>query len=208
MWVVCDKENGYFSFIPNANRESDKRQWLPTDTARLRHTHLLEPVPGIDVPPAPESIITFVRGTTVLVFPVATRKFQFHDFIMRAAGLPCDTDFSDDEEDKKKLGAASNVVFEYSGELPNTYNISCALDALHTSDFNMKSVSNSDLDLLRATMEELLEIEDTIDELEKEVLIGGMGVIDVHFKTEVTPPLIEDPEVPDGKRRRIPPSEK
>ncbi len=42
----------------------------------------------------------------------------------------------------------------------------------------MKSVSYSDLDLLRATMDEA-----TIGEDDKDVLIGGMEVIEDHFKT-------------------------
>jgi hypothetical protein len=49
----------------------------------------------------------------------------------------------------------------------------------------MKSVSKSDLDLLRATMDELLsiDIEDPIDEADIDILIGGMEVIDDYFKT-------------------------
>jgi hypothetical protein len=55
----------------------------------------------------------------------------------------------------------------------------------------MNSVSNSDLDLLRATMDKLLLLtmdEDTIDEVDKDVPIGGMDINDDHFKTEGTPP--------------------
>ena len=48
----------------------------------------------------------------------------------------------------------------------------------------MKSVSNSDLDLLRATMEELLsiDIEDPIDEVDVDILIEGEEVVDDYFK--------------------------
>jgi hypothetical protein len=100
------------------NRATDVRLWSLAEG--YRHPHLIESEPGIHEPPAPECINTFIRGKKVVAFPVAARKFQFHDFVMRASVLPCDTDFGDDEEDKKKLGATSNVVFEYSGELSNT----------------------------------------------------------------------------------------
>jgi hypothetical protein len=176
MSVICDKDNGHFSLIPNTDNAPDMRRWYAMDSFNL--PHLLDALPP---PPAvPESIEEKICALNVVAFPLAAAMFQFHDFVIRAAGLPYDMDPSD-EETKKKIGAASNVVYEHSGELPNTYDISCALDALHRSGMNVNSVSNSDLDLLRTTMDELLSI-DGVDEDDMNALIGGMGVIDDHFK--------------------------
>jgi hypothetical protein len=154
----------------------------------LNQPHLLGSDPTTAPPPAPESIETNILSTLFVAFPLAAQMFQFHNLVIKAAGLPYEINDGNDEEDKKKLGAAANVVFQYSAELPNTYAISCALDALYSSEFNMKSVATSDLDLLRVTMDELwsLVIEDPIDEVDKDVLIGGMGVIDDFSKTEGT----------------------
>ena len=75
----------------------------------------------------------------VVAFPLAAAKFILHDFVSKATGLPFDGDFGDDE-DLKTLGAAANLVFEHSGELPNTYQVTEALDALASSEFIMKDI--------------------------------------------------------------------
>ena len=96
---------------------------------------------------------------------------------------------------KKKLGAASNVVFDYSNALPNTYDILNALDVLRESDFKMQYVPFDDCVLLRETMDDLSSTEDIIEEHEVEVLVGGMAFIDKHLKSlGVSPPsLLEVP---------------
>jgi hypothetical protein len=191
MSVICDKQDGHFSLIPNEYKAPVVRRWWDG----RNQGHVIEIVPDSIPPPAPESISKMICATEVVAFPLAAQMFQFHDFVIKAAGLPYDIDSCDDnEEDKKKIGTASNVVFECSGEFANTYDISCALDALHMSEFNMKSVSTSDLDLLRTTMDELLSSEDTIDEADKDVLMGGMKVIDNHFKGVSTHPMVEVPD--------------
>jgi hypothetical protein len=63
---------------------------------------------------------SFGSSNLVVAFPMVAQKFQFHNLVMKPAGLPCDVAFDDDEEDKKKLGAASNVVFKHCHELLNT----------------------------------------------------------------------------------------
>ena len=178
MSVVCDKDDGHFCLIPNANKAPDMRRWFAVDAEYQPHLLGAHPPP----PAAPESIERRIRASIVVAFPLAVAMFQFHDFVIKAAELPCHMDTSD-EENKKKVGAPFNVVYEYSGKLPNTYDISFALDALHRSGMNVKSVADYDLDLLRTAMDELLSI-DEVDHDDKDVLIGGMGVIDDHFKGE------------------------
>jgi len=141
----------------------------------------------------------FRSSQIVVTFPVVAQKFHFHDLVMKAAGLPWDVDSGggddDDNQDKKKLGVASNVVFEYSDVLPNTYAILYALEALSTSEFNGKSVSTFDFDLLHSAMDDLQSTDDVIDETESEILIAGMGVIEKLLRTRAggTPTLAEAP---------------
>ena len=126
------------------------------------------------------------------------QKFQFHDLVMKAAGLPWDMGSggsNDDDHDKKKLGVASNVVFEHCIVLSNTYDILCALEALSASEFNIKSVSTSDFDLLHSAMDDLRSTDDTIDETESKILLDGMGVIEklLRSRSGGTPTLAEVP---------------
>jgi hypothetical protein len=145
MAVIYDNNDaGYFTLIPEEDRRAvTVHRWAGTDVE-----YVLGPKPGYPVPPAPEALWRQIGSPKYsLTFPMAAKKFKFHDFIMKASGLPCDMksvggDSEDeDNQDKKALGAASNIVFEYCIELSNTHGILEAPDALHKNEFKLKSVS-------------------------------------------------------------------
>ena len=145
--------------------------------------NIMELKPDINAPPAPECIKIMSGGKVLLAFPVMAQQFQLHDFLMKAASLPFDIgsgggDGGSDDE-KKQLGVASNVVFEHSSDLPNTYDVSCALDDLCTSGFDLEKLSTFSLYFLHTTMGELLSAnEGTIDDDEEGVLGESMEIID------------------------------
>jgi len=131
-----------------------------------------------------QSVLGGWFATQVCAFPTAAKEFRLHDIILKAAGLPSDgVDFRDADEDKKKLGAASDMVFEHSGELPNTYQVSEALDVLSSGEFNIKSVSAFVLNILHGAMDELSSVVDTIGPNEQSILVDGLEVIGNHFKS-------------------------
>lgn len=101
----------------------------------------------------------------------------------------------DGNQDKKKLGDASNVVFEHCIVLHNTCDIIYALEDLSVSEFNTKLVSTFNFDLLHSAMDGLRSTDDTIDEAESEILLNGMGTVEKHLKirAEGTPTLAEIP---------------
>lgn len=76
---------------------------------------------------------------------------------MKASGLPSDIDFDKDDATKKRVAGAADLVFEHSVELPNTYQISEALDELSLSKFNLKAVTSSTLDIIQMAIQEILE---------------------------------------------------
>lgn len=205
MCALCDKVDGHFSLVPekdcsrdllNSSEARPSRRWAPT---QLSMPNLWEPDPNVSQPDPPEAFLTLLPGggsAPFAAFPVVAQKFQFHDLVMKASAKPWDPTVHDnDDEDQKKVGAASNVVFDYSNMLPTTYDILNALNVLRESDFKMKSVPLSECVILHETMDDLLSTEDVIEEHEVEVLVGGMAVIDKHLKSlGVSPPsLLEVP---------------
>ena len=97
---------------------------------------------------------------------MAAKKFQFHDLVMKSSGPQWDMAFGDEDEnddesqDKKKLGGACDLVFQYSNELANTHDILCTLEVLQKSKFNTKVVPTTDFELFQSTMRELLDLDD------------------------------------------------
>lgn len=201
MYTVCDKVDGHFSLVPEKDcshavlkspEARPLRGWAPRQFSMLP---VWEPDPNVSQPDPPEAFLTslFRMGSLVVAFPVAAQKFQFHDLVMKASARPWDLTVNEDDydDDQKKLGAASNVLFDYSNELSDTYDILNALNVLRESDFKMKAVPLSECALLHEMMDNLSSTEDIIEEREVEILVGGMAVIDKHLKSlGVSPPSL------------------
>jgi len=220
MCLILDGEkNQHFTLIPAIQPAPCVHR-----CSRGPKPDIMELKPRTVAPPAPECIKIQPGPKTLLAFPVMAKQFQLHDFLMKAAGLPFDIgsgggddkkkktgvaslpsdidsgggDGGDDKKKLEKLGVASNLVFEHSGNLPNTYGISCALDDLCMSGFDLEKLSTFSLHVLHTTMGELLSTsEGVIDDDEERVLGEGIEFIDEQIMSNNACTPSDKPEPPD-----------